>query len=181
MRLIATLNNELYHPELRIFERRAARGIILRGEEILLLYTRRYNDYSLPGGGIDEGEDLLCGLRRELAEETGARDIQVLHPFGVLEEYRPWYKPEHDLMFMRSYLYECSVAGELGKVKMEDYEIANGMEVVWMDIHEAIAHNRAVMAAQEASMGLSIARETLILELVVRERLSSATELAMMD
>ncbi|WP_375058309.1 NUDIX domain-containing protein [Zobellella sp. DQSA1] len=181
MRLIATLNRELFTPELRILERRAARGIIMRDHDILLLYTRRYNDYSLPGGGLDDGEAVLAGLHRELAEETGARDIRVEREFGILDEYRPWYKPEHDLMFMRSYFYECSVAESLGAVRMEDYEIANGMEVRWMNIHDAIAHNHGVMAAREASMGLSIARETLILELLVRERLAPSPSLALAD
>ena len=37
--------------ELALIERHAARGIVVRGEAILLLYRERYNDYSLPGGG----------------------------------------------------------------------------------------------------------------------------------
>lgn len=35
--------------ELTLIERNAARGIVVRGETILLLYTERYHDYSLPG------------------------------------------------------------------------------------------------------------------------------------
>lgn len=38
----------------RVFHRRAARAIVLSGDDILLLYTQKYHDYSLPGGGIDE-------------------------------------------------------------------------------------------------------------------------------
>ncbi|WP_191600032.1 NUDIX hydrolase [Marinomonas algicola] len=52
-----------------IIMRHAARGIVLKGEDILLLYTRRYHDYSLPGGGIDGQEDYITGLIRELKEE----------------------------------------------------------------------------------------------------------------
>ncbi|MDV6317940.1 hypothetical protein [Chromohalobacter sp. HP20-39] len=57
------LLKELIHPELssrngRVFRRHAARGIVLRDDRILLLFTERYSDFSLPGGGIDEGEDI---------------------------------------------------------------------------------------------------------------------------
>ncbi|MGB5823211.1 MAG: NUDIX domain-containing protein, partial [Proteocatella sp.] len=47
-----------------IFKRTTARGIIIRDEEILLIYTKRYNDYSFPGGGVDSNEDLREGLLR---------------------------------------------------------------------------------------------------------------------
>ena len=45
-----------------IFSRQATRAIVLNGENILMLYTQRYHDYTLPGGGIDEGEDIIKGL-----------------------------------------------------------------------------------------------------------------------
>ena len=58
-----------------LITRHAARGIVIKGESILLLHTQRYNDYSLPGGGIDDGEDEIAGLKRELQEETGASGV----------------------------------------------------------------------------------------------------------
>lgn len=54
-----------------------------------LLFTERYNDFSFPGGGLDAGEDIVVGLRRELEEETGARDIRALQNFGYIEVNRP--------------------------------------------------------------------------------------------
>ncbi|MBE0507882.1 MAG: NUDIX domain-containing protein [Marinospirillum sp.] len=169
MRLIARLNETLYQPHHKVLHRTAARGILLQDDRILLLYTRRYNDFSLPGGGIDEGEDVLQGLQREMMEETGARSIRVEQDFGYLEEYRPHYKPGHDLMFMRSHFYLCSAAEGFAEPRMEDYEVNNGMEVRWVALHDAITHNRQVMAAGEASMGLSIQRETLVLEKIAAE------------
>ena len=72
------LITEIVHPELkskqgRVFRRHAARGIVMRDEQILLLFTERYNDFSFPGGGLDGDEDIVTGLRRELEEETGYR------------------------------------------------------------------------------------------------------------
>lgn len=126
------LITEIVHPELkskqgRVFRRHAARGIVMRGEQILLLFTERYNDFSFPGGGLDAGEDIIVGLKRELEEETGAREIRVLQHYGYIEEYRPYWKPEYDLMHMTSHFYVCEVASQLEPVKMESHEIANGM------------------------------------------------------
>lgn len=42
-----------------IFTRFATRAIALREDMILLLYTERYDDFSLPGGGLDDVEDSI--------------------------------------------------------------------------------------------------------------------------
>lgn len=164
------------HPSLKsldgtIFHRTAARAIAVIGHDILLLYTDRYQDYSLPGGGVDEKEDVTAGLIRELEEETGARNIREIRPFGMYEEYRPWYKPEHDIIHMESYCYLCKVDRELGPTRFEDYEVNNGMRPLWMNIHDAIAHNERTIA-QSDKKGMSIERETFLLKQVVEELLT---------
>ncbi|MGK0467827.1 NUDIX hydrolase [Clostridium sp.] len=176
MRLIKKLiHNNVKKLDGKVFERRAARGIILKGSKILLLYTKRYNDYSFPGGGVDSNEDLITGLKRELAEETGAKNVEVISEFGYIDEYRPHYKPEYDLIHMLSYFYICKIDDDFEDVNLEDYEIANGMSSIWIDIYEAIRHNKDVIANQEKSMGFSIERETLALELIVEELLTNHT------
>lgn len=170
------LIKELVHPDLasregRVLRRHAARGIVLREDRILLLFTERYNDFSLPGGGIDEGEDITVALKRELEEETGARDVQVKEHYGFIEEYRPHWKPEYDLMHMTSHFFVCDVAPKLADVRMESYEIANGMKPVWVSVNEATHHNRQVLSRQEKTMGQSIQRETFMLEKISRELL----------
>ncbi len=145
-----------------VFTRLATRGITLKGNNILLLYTERYEDYSLPGGGLDEGEDKIEGMKRELIEETGARDIKNIKPFGIYEEYRPWYKTDFDIQHMISYCYTCDIEEELGNAKLEDYETKNGMKAIWINIHDAIEHNKKTMA-NSPKKGMSIERETFLL------------------
>ena len=51
-----------------------AGGIVLRGEQLLLVRNRRRNDsveWSTPGGVVDPGETILEALGREVWEETG--------------------------------------------------------------------------------------------------------------
>lgn len=173
MRLLkSTTHPDLNSPRVnpKGFHRQAARGIILRGQNILLLYTERYHDYSIPGGGVDEGEDIRQGLLRELEEETGAHTISVLSEFGRYEEYRPWHKDGFDFVHMESFCFVCSIGETLGDTKLEAHEIQNGMHPVWINIHDAIAHNEHTMANSD-KRGMSIERETFLLKLIVSELL----------
>ena len=160
-----------YHPEVEtlenksVFTRLATRSIAIQGDTILLLYTERYEDYSLPGGGLDANEDKVEGMMRELHEETGARNIKNIKPFGIYEEYRPWYKPDFDVQHMISYCYTCDINNELGESNLEAYETNNGMKAVWINIHEAIRHNKETMASSDKK-GMSIERETFLLMLI---------------
>ena len=129
------------------------------------MYTERYEDYSLPGGGLDENEDQIEGMSRELREETGAQEIRNIQPFGTYEAYRPWYKPDHDIQHMVSYCYTCEISQELGESSLEGYEKKNGMKAIWINIHEAIEHNKKTMASSPKK-GMSIERETFLLELI---------------
>ncbi|MDF5612552.1 DNA mismatch repair protein MutT, partial [Vibrio parahaemolyticus] len=53
--LKSTVHPDIEHLDDKIvFQRNAARAIVLDGEDVLLLYTERYHDYTLPGGGIDD-------------------------------------------------------------------------------------------------------------------------------
>jgi ADP-ribose pyrophosphatase YjhB (NUDIX family) len=160
-----------YHPEVKnldnksIFTRLATRSIAIQDNTILLLYTARYEDYSLPGGGLDLGENKIEGMMRELSEETGAQNIKNIKPFGVYEEYRPWYKPDYDIQHMISYCYTCEINKELGASNLESYETKNGMKAIWINIHEAIKHNEKTMATSDKK-GMSIERETFLLKLI---------------
>jgi ADP-ribose pyrophosphatase YjhB (NUDIX family) len=154
--------------KLTLIERHAARAIVVKGENILLLYTQRYHDYSLPGGGIDAGEDEVDGLIRELKEETGAQGVRNVKPFARYDEYRPWYKSDADIIHMISHCYVCEIDEALGDTAYESHEVNNGMKPVWMNIYEAIAHNEEVMA-NSPKKGLSIERETFMLKVIAEE------------
>lgn len=169
--LKTTIHPDIEHlDEKIIFQRSAARAICVDGEDILLLYTERYHDYTIPGGGIDEGEDVIAGLVRELEEETGAKNIHNIKPFGIYEEFRPWYKGEVNVMHMHSYCYTCKIDRELGETRFEEYEVKNGMKPLWVNIHQAIALNEQTMA-ESPKKGMSIERETFLLRLIAKELL----------
>lgn len=123
---------------------------------------------------MDPGESLTAGLQREMEEETGATNTRVLLDVGYLEEYRLHGRGGFDLLHMTSHVFLYEIDLELKATNMEGYEKSNGMRPMWVDLHTAPNHNRAVMQRQEATMGMSIQRETLMLELVAKELLAVA-------
>jgi len=166
-----TILYNLTHPGIATaggatLERVAVRAIVLHGDDVLLLYTRRYDDYSFPGGGLDVGESLTDGLMREVQEETGAMDFRIDAYLGYGDELRPARVPGHDVLMMRSHFYVCHAARNLGTAAPEAYEASNGMAPEWINIHDAIRHNESVLRDKPPSMGMSIYRETLMLQYV---------------
>jgi 8-oxo-dGTP pyrophosphatase MutT (NUDIX family) len=173
MRLLkSTVHSDIINLSAHSFNRKATRAIVLNGEDILLLFTERYHDYSLPGGGIDDGESNVDGLIRELKEETGAHNVKNIEEFGLYEEFRPWHKEGFDIIHMESYCYTCTIDEELLEPELEAHELSNGMCPVWINIHQAIAHNEETIAKSKKK-GLSIERETFLLKLIVSELLHS--------
>jgi 8-oxo-dGTP pyrophosphatase MutT (NUDIX family) len=61
----------------------AAGGVVLRdgasGTEVLVVHRVRYDDWSLPKGKLDPGEDHVTAAVREVEEETGVR-AEVVGP-----------------------------------------------------------------------------------------------------
>src|SRR3954469_1815307 len=56
----------------------AAGGLVVRPDgRIAVIHRPRYDDWSLPKGKLDPGEDFETGALREVEEETGVRGTIV--------------------------------------------------------------------------------------------------------
>ena len=62
-----------------------ARGLLVRGDEIILCRVKDAKWFFLPGGHIEDGESARKALTRELREEIGESDYNISSFVGVCE------------------------------------------------------------------------------------------------
>ena len=131
-----------YEEEKSIFRRTAARGIIRKGTQYLMIYSK-YGDYKFPGGGVEQGETLEDAVIREVQEETGFLVIRSsLKEYGTVFERR---KGEYDnILEMDSHYFICEVEAEAGSRNLDEYEEEYDYQIVWMTLQEAMERNSQV-------------------------------------
>jgi|SRR6185437_12468392 len=67
--------------------RQAAGGIIVNSDKKVLLVNQHNNSWSFPKGGIEEGETPLEGAKREIREEAGITELELITELGSFERY----------------------------------------------------------------------------------------------
>ena len=152
--------------------RTAVRGVVLRGRDLLMIYSSNVGDYKFPGGGVAEGETQAQALCREVQEECGVSVSHVGSEIGVVIEYNIPTEKSYDLFKMTSHYYHCDVAGEFGKQTLDDYEQALGFKPVWIDIDRAIQANKVLLNSDKIPEWLR--REIFVLE-YIRQTLHTAS------
>src|ERR1700719_4181980 len=67
---------------------RSAGGVVTNDEGEVLVVSQRGTSWSLPKGHIDSGEEALDAARREIYEETGIRDLELIRELGTYERHK---------------------------------------------------------------------------------------------
>ena len=83
----------------------SAGGVVTRVENgdiyVALVREVELPDYLLPKGGVEVGETLEIAARREIAEEAGLTELELIHKLGVRErltyEKKFWNKTHYFL------------------------------------------------------------------------------------
>ena len=116
------------------YTRRAARAVLFNAAgQVAVMHFTAIGSYKLPGGGIDEGEDTIAALHREIREETGY-EITDIKELGEVVEYR-YYCGMHQV----SYCYTATATQFVG-TQLTQKEQDAGMELQWFDtIPQAVA------------------------------------------
>ena len=127
MKIIEILGDNKHENFSKIIE--GCRGIIIRGGQILLSYSKKIDQYMIPGGGLEEGESLSQCCIREIAEEVGVVADPRVHFLRLDEYYNEYY--------FKSNYFICGHIGECDRNPTPD-EAENEMVPKWVDLSEAI-------------------------------------------
>ncbi|HEX8286206.1 MAG TPA: NUDIX domain-containing protein [Pyrinomonadaceae bacterium] len=66
----------------------SAGGVVLDAEGRVLLVSQHGTSWSLPKGHVEEGESLLEAARREIYEESGVGELELLRSLGSYTRHR---------------------------------------------------------------------------------------------
>lgn len=114
-------------------QRRAARAVVFDADNrVALLHVTKESFHKLPGGGLEGEEDIISALRRECLEEIGC-EIIVEQELGYILEYRTRWELRQE-----SYCYLARVLGDKGVPHFSESEKAQGFEIIWLPLEEAI-------------------------------------------
>ena len=114
-------------------ERKAARAVVINEEsKVGMLYVSKYDYYKIPGGGVEENENIKEALDRECLEEIGRR-ISITGEIGIIREYLGQFNLKQD-----SYCYLAKAIGEQMEPNFTNEELSEGFQAVWFIIDEAI-------------------------------------------
>ncbi len=116
----------------------AAGGIIIRGDEVLLLHKHRLNEYVLPKGHVETGENLEQAALREAREETGFGSLRVLTRLG--DPLRAEFSLK-GRRTVRDEIYFLMALDDDTRVDLADYDDASydkqAFHLLWVPLAEA--------------------------------------------
>lgn len=113
------------------------KAVIFHGNEMLMLRrsqtdVRRPLQWDLPGGMLEEKEELLEGVKREILEETGL-EIEDPLPFYSVTKLRSWTDEEGDHTDNVVYIFYR------GEANSKDVKLSNEHDKFqWSELDSAI-------------------------------------------
>jgi 8-oxo-dGTP pyrophosphatase MutT (NUDIX family) len=112
-----------------------AGGIVFRhdekgGIEILLIQDAK-DRWTIPKGHIEEGETAQQTARREIGEEAGLKEVDVL---GWLGKIHFRYRRIDKLVLMTTQIYLVRAKGDTNAIQKEEW--MNGIK--WFGFHDAL-------------------------------------------
>lgn len=141
MKLIAEIQEQDVNPGAALVDdsefrtREAARAVVFDSAgKVPLLHVGLHSYHKLPGGGVDEGEDIPTALERELMEEIGCK-AEATAEVGSTIEHRNQYE-----LVQSSFCFIANQVGEKGQPDFTEKELREQFAIVWADdIDHAIA------------------------------------------
>lgn len=95
-----------------------------------VIYAEKLGFYRLPGGGVENGEDSVSALKREIREETGCT-CDSIEDIGCVYENRA-----HCNFTQYSYYYYVITSGPIMHPQLTSEEAKNEAKLRWLSFDE---------------------------------------------
>lgn len=145
MKIIVTNNDNLREEDITEVVKRVKILLVNSNNEILLAYS--HNQYQFPGGHVDEGEELIDTVNRELKEETGIElNIIDIEPFACSIGYWKDWPELNKNRKTEIYFYEVltDIKPNLDNTNYTEHEINGGFRLEYIPLasfEEVISKN----------------------------------------
>lgn len=106
----------------------AARALIIKDNKVAVLFSRKYNAYITPGGGVEKNETIEEACVREVKEETGLI-VNTIEKVAVLDCNYPNSTIVHNY-------FVCEVIKETNNTNKTDHEKDQDLELKWLNYKE---------------------------------------------
>jgi 8-oxo-(d)GTP phosphatase len=110
----------------------AAGGVVLHGSQVLVLYRPERDEFRLPKGHIEAGEDVSAAARREVMEESGYEASSILADLGeqlVEFNFQGQRYVRTERYFLMALSSDAATAGVRGEAQFEP---------LWLTFDEAL-------------------------------------------
>ncbi len=142
----------------------AARGIVKNSDGLYaVIYQRKYGLYSLPGGGVEKGEDTVGALKREMLEEIGCTCTNITE-IGIVEENRFC----HDFTQINNYYF--AYADIISEPNLTEKEIASETVVEWHTLYTVLSLISPKNNIETEQRKYISARDTIALQAYIKKK-----------
>lgn len=141
MKLLFEIDLKNYDLNGTKFIRPSVRAVIVKDGRLAMVHSLKYDYYKFPGGGIEENEDHISAIVREVREETGLEAVRE-----SIKEYGYVHRIEkgdiEDVFIQDNYYYFCEVRSDriVGQ-ELDDYEAEEGFTLEYVLPEDAVRVN----------------------------------------
>ena len=143
MKRLFTMDMKDYDLSFSRFIRPTLRAVIICCNKVAMVYSKKFDYYKFPGGGIENTEDKMSALKREVLEETGLSVIDdSINELGSVLRIQTSRFAENEIFEQENFYYFCRVNSNISSQSLDQYESDEGFTLEFVTAEHAISVNR---------------------------------------